>query len=146
MACSRIRGRRRLTRSSRYSTSFHEKKYDPHAATPTGAWGATALVIAYQDSERSTSKEVQPMALTDTAKQSKNDPFAAIRAERAENQRRLAREDPEALAAKIRAKLPLTNCAMCRVEFRGYGHNAQPILQGVVCDDCNMTVLRQRTR
>lgn len=87
------------------------------------------------------------MALTDnTAKQSKNDPFAAIRAERAENQR-LARENPEALAAKIRAKLPLTNCAMCRVEFRaGYGHNAQPILQGVVCDDCNMTVLRQRTR
>ena len=76
---------------------------------------------------------------------SQNNPFAAIRAERAENQR-LAHEDPEALAAKIRAKLPLTNCAMCRLEFRGYGHNAQPIIRGVVCDDCNVTVLRQRTR
>ena len=84
------------------------------------------------------------MASNDT-KQAENDPFAAFRAERAENER-LAREDPEALAAKIRANLPLTNCAMCRVEFRGHGHNAQPILHGVVCDDCNATVLRQRTR
>ena len=74
-----------------------------------------------------------------------NNPFAAIRAERAENQRH-GREDPEALAAKIRAELPLTNCAMCRVEFRGYGHNAQPIIRGFVCDDCNVTVLRQRMR
>ena len=71
--------------------------------------------------------------------------FAALEAERAENER-LAREDPAAFAAKIRAKLPWNHCAMCRVQFKGYGNNAQPILDGEVCDDCNVTVVRQRMR
>ena len=71
--------------------------------------------------------------------------FAAVRAERAENER-LAREDPAALAAKIRASLPWNHCAMCRVRFRGYGNNAQPILDGLVCDDCNVAVVKQRIR
>ena len=71
--------------------------------------------------------------------------FAAIRAERAEN-KRLAQDDPAALATKIHAKLPWTNCAMCRLQFKGYGNNAQPILDGLVCDDYNITVIRQRMR
>ena len=69
--------------------------------------------------------------------------FATMRAERAENER-LAREDPAAFTAKIRATLPWKHCAMCRVQFKGYGNNAQPILDGYVCDDCNVAVVRQR--
>ena len=59
---------------------------------------------------------------------------------------RLKREDPEAFEAQRLEKLPWTRCAMCRVDFKGYGNNAQPILAGKVCDDCNITVLKQRRR
>ena len=60
---------------------------------------------------------------------------------------RLAREDPAAYAAKMYAQLPVNHCAMCRVEYRGYGNSAQPILDGDVCDDCNAsTVMRARWR
>ena len=63
----------------------------------------------------------------------------------AENDR-LRREDPAAFAAKIQASLQCRHCAMCRVQFKGYGHNAQPILDGKVCDECNFTVVKQRMR
>ena len=63
----------------------------------------------------------------------------------AENDR-LRREDPAAFAAKIQASLPWMHCAMCRVQFKGYGNNAQPILDGKVCDECNITVVIQRMR
>ena len=61
----------------------------------------------------------------------------------AENDR-LRREDPAAFAAAI--QVPSMHCAMCRVQFRGYGNNAQPILDGKVCDECNITVVIQRMR
>ena len=57
---------------------------------------------------------------------------------------RLRREDPAAFAAAI--QVPSMHCAMCRVQFRGYGNNAQPILDGKVCDECNITVVIQRMR
>ena len=44
----------------------------------------------------------------------------------AENDR-LRREDPAAFAAKIQASLPSMHCAMCRVQFNGYGNNAQRV-------------------
>ena len=69
------------------------------------------------------------------------DLMAAVRAERAENER-LAREDPAALAAKIHANLPWNHCAMCRLHFKGYGNSAQPLLDGVVCDECDVAALR----
>ena len=72
----------------------------------------------------------------------RNSLFAA---ERADNDR-LAREDPAAFAAKMQATLPSNNCAMCRERFNGHGNNARPILDGVVCDDCNVAVLKQRMR
>ena len=62
--------------------------------------------------------------------------MAALRAEQAEYER-LAREDPDAFAAKIQANLPWNHCAMCRLRFKGHGNNAQPLLDGVVCDECN---------
>ena len=69
----------------------------------------------------------------------------ALRKEMDENER-LKREDPAAFEAKVRAGLPLNWCMMCRVEFRGYGNNARPVLDGVVCDECNAAVLRERLR
>ena len=66
-------------------------------------------------------------------------------AELKENER-LKREDPAAWNAKRLAKLPLTKCAMCMIEFKGYGHNAEPILSGEVCDECNVQVVKQRFR
>ena len=72
--------------------------------------------------------------------------MAALRAEQAEYER-LAREDPAALAAKIHANLPWNHCAMCRLQFKGHGNNAQPLLDGVVCDECNVNaVLPHRLR
>ena len=71
--------------------------------------------------------------------------LAGVFAEAEENDR-LRREDPAAFAAKIQASLPWMHCAMCRVQFKGYGNNAQPILDGKVCDECNITVVIQRMR
>lgn len=59
---------------------------------------------------------------------------------------RLKREDPEAFEAKRLASLPWTRCAMCSVNFKGYGNNARPILNGKVCDECNTQVVMQRIR
>ena len=59
---------------------------------------------------------------------------------------RLKRDDPEAFEAQRLANLPWTRCAMCRVDFKGYGNNAQPILAGKVCDECNTQVAIQRIR
>ena len=68
--------------------------------------------------------------------------MAALRAERAEYER-LAREDPAAHAAKIHTNLPWNHCAMCRLQFKGHGNNAQPLLEdGVVCDECNVNAVR----
>ena len=67
--------------------------------------------------------------------------MAALRAERTEYER-LAREDPDAFAAKIQANLPWNHCAMCRLRFKGHGNNAQPLLDGVVCDECNVNAVR----
>ena len=62
---------------------------------------------------------------------------------------RLKRDDPEAFEAQRLAKLPWTRCAMCSTDFKGYGNNAQPILEvgKVCCDGCNTKiVLVQRIR
>ena len=68
--------------------------------------------------------------------------MAALRAERAEYER-LSREDPDALAAKIQANLPWNHCVMCRLQFKGHGNSAQPLLEdGVVCDECNVNAVR----
>lgn len=69
------------------------------------------------------------------------DAMAALRAERAEYER-LAREDPDALAAKVHANLPWNHCTMCRLQFKGSGNSAQPLLDGVVCDECNVAAVR----
>ena len=72
--------------------------------------------------------------------------MAALRAEQAEYER-LAIEDPAALAANIHANLLWYHCAMCRIQFKGYGNSAQPLLDGVVCDECNVSaVLPHRLR
>jgi hypothetical protein len=28
-------------------------------------------------------------------------------------------------------------CVICKADCRGYGNNAQPVDQGLCCDDCN---------
>ena len=71
--------------------------------------------------------------------------FEAIEAEREENER-LKKEDPAAFEAKRLASLPWTRSAMCRVDFKGYGNNAFPIIDGEVCDECNVQVVKQRIR
>ena len=86
------------------------------------------------------------MAPTARSENAVQDMLAKAFAEAEENDR-LRREDPAAFAAKIQAtSLPSMHCAMCRVQFKGYGNNAQPILDGKVCDECNITVVIQRMR
>ena len=85
------------------------------------------------------------MAPTARSENAVQDMLAKAFAEAEENDR-LRREDPAAFAAKIQASLPWMHCVMCRVQFRGYGNNAQPILDGKVCDECNFTVVKQRMR
>ena len=85
------------------------------------------------------------MAPTARSENAVQDMLAKLFADAEENDR-LRREDPAAFAAKIQASLPSRHCAMCRVQFKGYGNNAQPILDGKVCDECNITVVIQRMR
>lgn len=37
-------------------------------------------------------------------------------------------------------------CSICRVDYQGYGHNAQPINDGRCCSDCNQLVTIARLR
>ena len=38
------------------------------------------------------------------------------------------------------------NCSICKTEFEGHGHNAQPINDGICCDDCNTLVIIERIK
>ena len=89
------------------------------------------------------------MAHTARSENAEQDMLATVLANAfadAQENDRLRREDPAAFAAKIQASLQCRHCAMCRVQFKGYGHDAQPILDGKVCDECNFTVVKQRMR
>ena len=35
-------------------------------------------------------------------------------------------------------------CSICNEKIEGFGHNAQPINDGMCCDDCNNLVLVER--
>ena len=35
-------------------------------------------------------------------------------------------------------------CSICNKDFEGYGNNAQPVNDGVCCDDCNVMVITRR--
>jgi len=38
-------------------------------------------------------------------------------------------------------------CSICNVEFTGWGHNPQPVIDDInarCCDDCNMSVIIAR--
>ena len=35
-------------------------------------------------------------------------------------------------------------CSICNENFEGFGNNAEPINDGVCCDDCNNLVIRRR--
>lgn len=35
-------------------------------------------------------------------------------------------------------------CCVCGKEFTGYGNNAQPIVDGICCDECNNLVILRR--
>lgn len=37
-------------------------------------------------------------------------------------------------------------CSICRVDYQGWGHNAQPINDGRCCSDCNQLVIIARLR
>ena len=37
-------------------------------------------------------------------------------------------------------------CQICKKEFNGMGHNAQPINDGICCDDCNTLVIIERIK
>lgn len=32
-------------------------------------------------------------------------------------------------------------CCLCKEEFKGYGNNAQPLMEGVCCDQCNVKLV-----
>jgi hypothetical protein len=69
--------------------------------------------------------------------------FDAMEVERLENER-LKRDDPAAYRRKMEAKLPTTRCAMCSVDFKGYGNSGDPIVAGMVCGGCNVQVVKKR--
>ena len=35
-------------------------------------------------------------------------------------------------------------CSICKLEYKGYGNNAQPINDGLCCDECNTKVINAR--
>ena len=37
-------------------------------------------------------------------------------------------------------------CSICNEEFEGFGNNAQPINDGICCDDCNTLVIIERIK
>tara|TARA_B100000073_G_scaffold343679_1_gene348960 strand:- start:215 stop:385 length:171 start_codon:yes stop_codon:yes gene_type:complete len=37
-------------------------------------------------------------------------------------------------------------CSICEKTFSGFGNNAQPINDGVCCDDCNKLVIIERLK
>ena len=64
-----------------------------------------------------------------------------------DHHKRLKREDPEGFRRMVEAKLPTTRCAMCSVDFKGYGNSGDPIVPGsVVCSACNVQVVAARFR
>ena len=65
---------------------------------------------------------------------------------RTEDAEQLERELKEAFQGQGLEQLPWTRCAMCRFDFKGHGQNAWPILDGRVCDECNLAVMKQRKR
>jgi len=32
-------------------------------------------------------------------------------------------------------------CCICGKTFKGYGNNAEPVKQGICCDECNMMIV-----
>ena len=48
------------------------------------------------------------------------------------------------IALGIVRKRVKMNCSICKEDFEGFGNNAQPVNDGVCCDDCNMLVIRRR--
>ena len=40
----------------------------------------------------------------------------------------------------------MNNCSICNEKFEGYGNNAQPVNDGVCCDDCNNLVIMERIK
>ncbi len=37
-------------------------------------------------------------------------------------------------------------CSICQEEFEGDGNNAEPINDGLCCDNCNTVVVRRRLK
>ena len=35
-------------------------------------------------------------------------------------------------------------CMICKRKFQGYGHNADPLAEGLCCDKCNLKVMYAR--
>ena len=42
--------------------------------------------------------------------------------------------------------LDMNCCSICNENFEGYGNNAQPVNDGVCCDDCNNLVIGARMK
>ena len=38
------------------------------------------------------------------------------------------------------------NCSICNEKIEGFGNNAQPINDGICCDDCNTLVIIERIK
>ncbi len=37
-------------------------------------------------------------------------------------------------------------CVLCNKEYEGIGNNAQPLVEGECCDNCNIKVLKERLK
>ena len=37
-------------------------------------------------------------------------------------------------------------CVLCGKEYEGYGNNAQPLSDGLCCDECNTKVIEARIK
>ena len=40
----------------------------------------------------------------------------------------------------------MKKCRICGKDYRGYGHNAEPVMKGFCCDKCQYIVTRERWR
>ncbi len=40
----------------------------------------------------------------------------------------------------------IIECVICHRKFKGFGNNAQPLADGICCDDCNNLVIVERLK
>ena len=58
-----------------------------------------------------------------------------------EESREMMKETLDHIGIKLDEDMEKKTCVICGKEFEGYGNNAQPVKDGVCCDECNTSIV-----